>query len=484
MGPSKRHLAAVTRISFTRFLRLIMSLGFFLLWGSPALAQYSDTVGLAPGALLAQAAERDAPPAAAAEVREVADIPAPPTPAHSQARQADGANTAWMLTSSTLVLLMTLPGVALFYAGMVRKKNVLSTMTQVFAVAAIVTLTWMVMGYTLALRPGTPYLGGMDRLLLHGLGLDGLAGLPAAPVPETVYFMFQLTFAIITTALVVGAFAERMRFSALLLFAALWSLVVYAPVAHWVWSDDGWLARMGVLDYAGGTVVHVNAGVAGLVAAIVVGKRLGYGNEPMMPHSLAFSVVGAALLWVGWFGFNAGSALAADARAGMAMLVTQVASAAAAMSWMVVEWVVRGRPSALGVISGAVGGLVAVTPASGYVEPSGAFFIGIAGGLTCYVGATALKRLFGYDDSLDVFGIHAVGGIVGALLTGVFASPAIGGVRGSVFKQLVGISATAAFSVVATMLVLMAVSLVVGLRVDEEDERQGLDISQHGEHLE
>lgn len=470
-------LTVLSKLPPLFLLRWLVSLSLFLSVGTPALAQYSDTVGLAPGAMIAQAGEvppaEPAPPAQAVVAEKV------PQPVH-----ADGANTAWMLTSSTLVLLMTLPGVALFYAGMVRKKNVLSTMTQVFAVAAVVTLTWMALGYTLALRPGSAFVGGMDRLLLHGLSLDGLAGVSEAPIPETVYFMFQLTFAIITTALVVGAFAERMRFSALLLFAALWSLAVYAPVAHWVWEPDGWLARMGVLDYAGGTVVHVNAGVAGLVAAILIGKRLGYGSEPMMPHSLAFSVVGAALLWVGWFGFNAGSALAADSRAGMAMLVTQVASAAAAMSWMVVEWVVRGRPSALGIISGAVGGLVAVTPASGFVEPSGAFFIGIAGGLTCYVGATALKRVFGYDDSLDVFGIHAVGGIVGALMTGVFASPAIGGAHGSVLKQLLGVSATALFSAVATAAVLVVVSLLVGLRVEEDEERDGLDISQHGEHLE
>jgi len=461
-------------------LRSLLSLMVLLSWGSPALAQYSNSVGMGPAALVAQAADgvqETAPPSVVPAV--VAAPQKPPLPT-----RADGANTAWMLMSSTLVLLMTLPGVALFYAGMVRKKNVLSTMTQIFAVAAVVTLTWMLMGYTLALRPGTAYLGGMDRLLLHGLSLDGLAGLPEAPVPESVYFMFQLTFAIITTALVVGAFAERMRFSAVLLFSALWSLAVYAPVAHWVWEADGWLARLGVLDYAGGTVVHVNAGVAGLVAAILIGRRLGYGSEPMMPHSLAFSVVGAALLWVGWFGFNAGSALAADSRAGMAMLVTQVASAAAATAWMVVEWAVRGRPSALGVISGAVGGLVAVTPASGYVEPSGAFLIGVAGGFSCYLGATALKRIFGYDDSLDVFGIHAVGGIVGAVLTGIFASPAVGGVRGVVFKQIVGVGTTALFSAVATAAVLVVVSLLVGLRVDEESERDGLDISQHGEHLE
>ncbi|HJW04592.1 MAG TPA: ammonium transporter [Azospira sp.] len=468
----------------SRLLRLCLAFWLFGLASIDlAQAQYSSSIGLPPPAVVADGA---APGVAAVPPPEVVPAPAsvptaaplPPSP------RLDSANTAWMLTASILVLLMTLPGVALFYAGMVRKKNVLSTMTQVFACAAVVTLTWMALGYSLALRPGSPYLGGMDRLLLHGLALDGLAGIPGAAIPESVYFMFQLTFAVITTALVVGGFAERMKFSAVLLFAALWSLAVYAPVAHWVWESDGWLARLGVLDYAGGTVVHINAGVAGLVAAVLVGRRLGYGSEPMMPHNLAFSIVGAALLWVGWFGFNAGSALAADARAGMAMLVTQVASAAAACAWLIVEWAFRGRPSALGVISGAVAGLVAITPASGYVDASGALLIGVAGGVACYLGATGLKRLFGYDDSLDVFGIHAVGGVVGALLTGLFASPAIGGVRGNVFKQFLGLGATVAFSAVATTAVLVVVSLLVGLRASEDEEREGLDISQHGEQLE
>ena len=300
-----------------------------------------------------------------------------------------------MLTATALVLLMTLPGVALFYAGMVRRKNVLSTMTQTIAIAAVVTLTWMCAGYSLALRPGSPYLGGLDRLFLDGLQPDSVAG----SVPESVYAMFQLSFAIITTALVPGAFAERMKFPAVLLFAALWSLLVYAPVAHWVWEPGGWLATMGALDYAGGTVVHINAGVAGLVCALVLGPRQGFGREPMTPHNLTLTLTGAALLWVGWYGFNAGSALAADSHAGMAMLVTQMAAATAAVTWLGIEWMLRGRPSALGLVSGAVGGLVAITPAAGYVTPSSALLIGLAAGAGCYIASTSLKRMLGYDDS-------------------------------------------------------------------------------------
>ncbi len=480
-----------------RVLRLLISLCLFWSYGigqaiaaegavvqpvAPAAVQQKELapppVVAAPEVAPAPGAE---PPGAAALTPEPAPAPVLATPAKPH---ADGANTAWMLTASVLVLLMTLPGVALFYGGMVRKKNVLSTMTQVFACAALVTVTWMLMGYSLALRPGTGWLGGADRLLLQGLNLDSLSGVTEAPVPESVYCMFQLTFAIITTALVVGAFAERIRFAAVLWFAALWSVVVYAPIAHWVWEPNGWLNKLGVLDYAGGTVVHINTGVAGLMAALLIGRRLGYGSEPLVPHNLAFAITGASLLWVGWFGFNAGSAVAADGRAGMAMLATQIATAAAVCAWMVVEWVVRGKPSALGLVSGAVAGLVAVTPASGYVEPSGAFLIGVAGGVACYLGATALKRIFGYDDSLDVFGIHGVGGMVGAILTGVFASPAVGGVAGSVWKQLVGVGVTVAYSAVATTLVLVVVSLLVGLRVEEEDEQTGLDITQHGERLE
>ena len=397
------------------------------------------------------------------------------------ARRLDGANTAWMLVATTLVLLMTLPGVALFYGGMVRRRNVLATMSQSVAIAAVVSLVWWAVGYSLAMRPGGAFIGGLDRLFLGGLSLDALAGKAGANVPESVFAMFQLAFAIITTALVPGAFAERMKFSALLLFAALWSLLVYAPVAHWVWEPGGWLARRGVLDYAGGTVVHINAGVAGLVCAMFIGPRAGFGRQAMTPYNLALTLAGAALLWVGWMGFNAGSALAADSRAGMAMLVTQLAAAAAAVSWMAAEWLMRGRPGALGLVSGAVAGLVAVTPASGFVTPAAALLIGGVAGIGCYLGATLLKRMTGWDDALDAFGIHGVGGIVGALLTGVLAAPEVGGVRGDFLVQLAGVAATVAYSGAMSFVVLVAVDGLVGLRVSGATETEGLDIVEHGE---
>ncbi len=397
------------------------------------------------------------------------------------APRLDGANTAWMLVATTLVLLMTLPGVALFYGGMVRRRNVLSTMSQSVAIAAVVSLVWCAVGYSLAMRPGGAFIGGLDRLFLGGLSLDALAGKAGANVPESVFAMFQLAFAIITTALVPGAFAERMKFSALLLFAALWSLLVYAPVAHWVWEPGGWLARRGVLDYAGGTVVHINAGVAGLVCAMFIGPRAGFGRQAMTPYNLALTLAGAALLWVGWMGFNAGSALAADSRAGMAMLVTQLAAAAAAVSWMAAEWLMRGRPGALGLVSGAVAGLVAVTPASGFVTPAAALLIGGVAGIGRYLGATLLKRMTGWDDALDAFGIHGLGGIVGALLTGVLAAPEVGGVRGDFLVQLAGVAATVAYSGAMSFVVLVAVDGLVGLRVSGATETEGLDIVEHGE---
>ena len=392
---------------------------------------------------------------------------------------ADSGHTAWMLVATALVLLMTLPGLALFYGGMVRRKNVLATMTQTIAIAAVVTLTWCAVGYSLAMRPGSAFVGGLDRLFLDGLSLDSLSG----GVPESVFAMFQLSFAIITTALVPGAFAERMKFPAVLLFAALWSVLVYAPVAHWVWAPDGWLALLGALDYAGGTVVHVNAGVAGLVCALYVGPRNGFGRQPMTPYNLALTLTGAALLWVGWFGFNAGSGLAADARAGMAMLATQLAAATAAVAWMGAEWLVRGRPSALGLVSGAVGGLVAVTPASGFVTPTSALLIGALAGVGCYLGATVLKRALRCDDALDAFGIHGIGGMIGALLTGWLASPAIGGLRGDTLVQLAGICATLIYSGGMTLIVLMVIDRLVGLRVGERTESDGLDLSEHGEAI-
>ncbi|MBS0429051.1 MAG: ammonium transporter [Proteobacteria bacterium] len=400
----------------------------------------------------------------------------------------NGADTAWLMTSTALVLLMTLPGVALFYAGMVRKKSVLNTMANVVGVAAVVSIVWFALAYSLAFGTGSRWIGNLDRAWFAGLDYVKDAGTLAvshvAPnVPESVYAMFQLSFAIITAALVVGAFVERMRFSAVLWFAALWSVLVYAPVAHWVWEPGGWLAELGALDFAGGSVVHVNAGVAGLVCAYALGRRTGYGREPFEPYSLAFTMVGAGLLWVGWFGFNAGSAVAADGRAGLALAVTHIAAAAGALGWMVAEWTVRRRPSLLGLCSGLVGGLVAITPAAGFVRPGSAALIGLIAGLACYWGATALKRLLQADDSLDVFGVHGIGGIVGSLLTGVFADKRISGVNGDVLTQATAVGAVALYSAIGTAVVLVIVRVLVGLRVDDEAERLGLDLAEHRERL-
>ena len=397
----------------------------------------------------------------------------------------DAGNTAWMLTATALVLLMTIPGLALFYGGMVRKKNVLATMMQSFAICALVAVLWMIIGYSLAFADGTSWIGGLSKVMLNGVAIDSLTG----TIPETVFIVFQMTFAIITPALITGAFADRMKFSSMLVFSGLWLLIVYAPICHWVWGG-GFLMNDGVLDYAGGTVVHINAGVAGLVAAFVLGPRKGFRQENMAPHNLALSVIGASLLWVGWFGFNAGSAAAADGRAGMAMLVTQIAAAAAALSWMFAEWLFRKKPSVLGAISGAIAGLVAITPASGFVLPTGALVIGIVAGVVCYWGATGLKHMLGYDDSLDAFGVHGVGGIIGALLTGVFAVKAVGGETavgliegnaGQVMTQLYGIVATIVWCAVASFILLKVIDLVMGLRVSAEEEREGLDITLHGE---
>ncbi len=404
------------------------------------------------------------------------------------ASKISAGDTAWLLASTALVLFMTIPGLALFYAGMVRKKNVLATMAHSFAVTCLVTVIWVVIGYSLAFTPGSPYIGGLDRVLLNGMEFAKEAGKVsvseiAPTIPESVFIMFQMTFAIITPALITGAFAERMKFSALLMFITLWSIFVYAPVAHWVWEPGGWLATRGVLDFAGGTVVHINAGVSGLVAAIIIGPRLGFGKEPMPPHNLVLTVIGASMLWVGWFGFNAGSAVAADGRAGMAMLATQIATAVGALAWMLVEWLRRGKPSVLGLVSGAVSGLVAITPASGFVGVSGALVIGAAAGLACYWGATTLKSKLGYDDSLDVFGVHAIGGIVGALLTGIFAVESIGGAQSSFGNQAFGVVVTVVFSAVMTAIILGIVSALVGLRVTPEAELEGLDLEQHGEHV-
>jgi len=401
----------------------------------------------------------------------------------------DSGDTAWMLTSTALVLMMTIPGLALFYGGMVRKKNVLATVMQSFAVTCLVTVLWTIVGYTIAFTDGTPFFGGLSRFMLSGLTIDSVSAL-AKTIPESVYMCFQMTFAIITPALICGAFADRMKFSALLWFIGLWSVVVYAPIAHWVWGPGGFLNDAGILDFAGGTVVHINSGVAGLIACLVLGKRRGYGSETMAPHNLVLSVAGASLLWVGWFGFNAGSATAANGSAGMAMAVTQIATATAALTWMFVEWALRGKPSVLGIISGAVAGLVAITPASGFVDPRGALIVGITAGILCYWGATGLKNALGYDDSLDAFGVHGIGGATGAILTGVLAVSAVGGeghgglIDGNarqVLIQLYGVACTIVYDAIATLILLKLVDLVIGLRVDLDTEREGLDLAIHGE---
>ncbi len=407
------------------------------------------------------------------------------SPAQAAEDALSSGDTAWMLTATALVLLMTIPGVALFYGGMVRRKNVLSTVMQSFAVTCLMTLIWMLLGYSLAFAPGNAWIGGLDKIFLRGLTVEGLSG----TIPESVFMTFQMTFAIITPALITGAVAERMKFSALLWFTGLWSIVVYAPITYWVWGG-GFLGAAGVLDFAGGTVVHINSGVAALVAALVLGPRLGYGRENLSPHNVVLTVIGASLLWVGWFGFNAGSALAANGGAGMAMAVTQIATAAAALAWMAAEWTATGKPTVLGIASGAVTGLVAITPASGFVDPTGALVIGVVGGLGCYLAVTWLKHKLGYDDSLDVFGVHGIGGIIGAILTGVFAVEAIGGTSGllegnagQIGLQFYGVGATIVYTAVVTAILIKLVDLVFGIRVDEEAEREGLDIKLHGESI-
>ena len=392
-------------------------------------------------------------------------------------------DTAWMLTSTCLVLLMTVPGVALLYGGMVGKKNIISTITQTFMITCLVTLLWFIVGYSLSFSEGSfnTFVGGFSNLFLKGVGVDSLSG----TIPESVFVVFQLTFAIITAALICGAVAERMNFSALLIFIAIWILLVYAPICHMVWGG-GLLASLGVLDFAGGTVVHINCGIAGLVAAIVLGER----KQKSRPHNLLLSLIGTSLLWVGWFGFNAGSAVAANGGAGMAMLVTQIATATAGLAWMFAEWGFGKKPSLLGILSGAIAGLVAITPAAGFVGPVGAFFIGLIAGIACYWASTKLKNKFGYDDSLDVFGIHGVGGTVGALLTGIFAKEAIGGAAGllegntgQLWTQFVGVGFTIIYTGVLTYIILKIVGLITPLRATLEVETQGLDLNQHGEQV-
>lgn len=469
----------------TTLLRRLIFLGLLTLSIPAVWAE--DTPATTPAAAQASAPAADSTAPAAADA---ATAPAAPTePQLIGTDKINSGDTAWMLTSTALVLMMTIPGLALFYGGMVRKKNVLATLMQSFAVTCVVTILWWLIGYSWAFTPGSAFLGGATRALLSGMTVMKDANKItvshlALTIPETVYAMFQLTFAIITPALIAGAFADRMKFSAMLVFMSVWSLVVYCPIAHWVWEPSGWLAVKGVLDYAGGTVVHINAGIAGLASCLVLGKRVGYGKEAMPPHNLTLTLIGASLLWVGWFGFNAGSAGAADGRAGMAMAVTQIATAAAALSWMFAEWVVKGKPSVLGIASGAVAGLVAITPASGFVGPAPAVIIGIVAGVVCFLAATSLKSALGYDDSLDAFGVHCIGGIIGALLTGVFASKEISGADGSVIIQLWGVGTTLIYGFVMSFIILKVIDMTIGLRVTEEQEREGLDLSLHGERVE
>ena len=410
------------------------------------------------------------------------------TPASALADELNSGDTAWMIVATALVLFMTIPGLSLFYAGMVRSKNVLSVLMQCFAITGLMSILWAVYVYSLAFEDGgglQPFIGGLSKAFLSGVTVDAMSG----TIPETVFMTFQMTFAIITPALIVGAFAERMKFSAMLWFMAIWITIVYAPVCHWVWGG-GWLGDHGVHDFAGGTVVHINAGVAGLVAAIVLGKRNGYPTTHMPPHNLGLTVVGASMLWVGWFGFNAGSQLAADGTAGMALAVTQLATAGAALAWMYAEWITHGKPSVLGIASGAVAGLVAITPASGSVGPMGAIAIGLFSGVGCFYAATRLKRAFGYDDTLDVFGVHAVGGIIGAVLTGIFCAQGLGGVGfggdntsipEQLVAQIIGVVATILYSGIVSFIILKAVDAVIGLRVTEDEEAEGLDLAQHDE---
>ncbi len=417
----------------------------------------------------------------------------------AEAVTINSGDTAWMLTSTALVLLMTIPGLAVFYGGMVRRHNVLATVMQSFATACLVAVLWVTFGYSLAFTNGNAFIGDFSRVMLKGMDMNapftlgaGTAGASAMTIPESLYMMFQMTFAIITPALIAGAFCDRIKFSSMLVFMGIWSIVVYAPIAHWVWHPNGFLGAAGALDFAGGTVVHINAGVAGLVAALVIGKRL-HSEENYAPHNPAYSVVGASLLWVGWFGFNAGSAGAANGRAAMAMTVTMIAAATAALAWMVVEWKFKGKPSVLGMITGAISGLVVITPGSGYVDPAGALIIGAFGGAICFLSAATIKKYFKLDDSLDCFGIHGVGGILGALLTGIFAKSSISGVASQsgaidgnpwqIVVQLQAVGYTIAWCAFASFIILKLIDLFMGLRVPEEVEREGLDVALHGEQL-
>lgn len=403
--------------------------------------------------------------------------------------EINAGDTTWVMVATILVLFMTIPGLALFYGGMVRKKNVLATMMASFASCCLIALIWVIFGYSFAFTPNNGFIGSTDRLFLHGLDLFSEEGKltiypGASSIPESVFMLFQMAFAIIAGAIITGAFAERMKFSALLAFVGLWSALIYVPTAHWVWGLDGWLASDGVLDYAGGTVIHINAGIAGLVAAMMIGKRVGYGREVMTPHNLVLTLIGTAMLWIGWFGFNAGSALAADARAGMALATTQVATVAAAFTWIIIEVILRHKPSALGLASGAIAGLVGITPAAGFVSVQSALFIGSITSAICFIAATKLKYWLGYDDTLDAFGIHGIGGIVGAILTGVFVSKDISGTDTTLWIQTESVLITIAYSAIGSFILLKLIDKTIGLRVEYEDERKGLDLVLHGERVE
>ena len=409
----------------------------------------------------------------------------------AQAQASEGlneANTAWILTSTALVLFMTLPGLALFYGGLVRSKNVLTILMQCFSITCIASILWYAVGYSIAFTEGGDYFGDLSKAFLAGVGESTLSG----DMPETVFVMFQMTFAIITPALIIGGFAERTKFSAVVIFSALWLLVVYAPITHWVWGG-GWLGQKGLLDFAGGTVVHITAGVAALVAALVIGNRKGFGTVAMPPHNMTMTITGAGMLWVGWFGFNAGSALSANGDAGMAMLATHISASAGAFTWLSIEWIKYGKPSALGAVTGMVAGLGTITPASGFVGPAGALVIGISAGIVCFYATNAIKQKFKIDDSLDVFPVHGVGGILGTLMAGIFASTELGLFSGQgladginsigeqLTVQLTGIVAVGLYTAVATYIILKLIDIICGLRVTEEEETEGLDVVLHNE---
>jgi len=433
----------------------------------------------------APAIAQDKPAEAPAATAPAAAAPAAAAPAAAPAPKLDTGDTSWMMVSTILVTLMVLPGLALFYGGMVRTKNVLSVLMQVFAVFSVIAILWAVYGYSMAFTGSGKVIGAFDKIFLAGIKPDTLQG----TIPELVFVNFQLTFAAITPALIVGAYAERMKFSAVLLFMALWLTVCYVPMAHMVWGG-GWIAGMGAIDFAGGTVVHINAGIAGLVAAIVLGKRKGYGTVAMPPHNLALTMIGASMLWVGWYGFNAGSAVAANGGAALAMINTTLATAAAAVAWMFTEWMVKGKPSLLGIATGAVAGLVAITPACGNAGPMGSIILGIAAGIISLWAVLSLKKMLGYDDSLDVFGVHGIAGIVGAIGIGILASPSLGGtgfgsgnetMGAQLMTQIISVGFTLVYTGVLSYVILKIVDMIVGLRVSEESETEGLDTTEHGE---